>query len=99
MKIGSIVQLEDDNWNIPLKQMTEEYGSIYPVKKKDYTIRSIVSENGLTGITLEEIVNPKVEWKSGYHELRFAIQRFRELLPPMKKEIEELMEITKPEFV
>jgi PhoPQ-activated pathogenicity-related protein len=91
MKIGSIVQLEDDNWNTQLKKDSEEYGTVYPIKKKDYTIREIVSENGVTGITLEEIVNPKVEWKSGFHELRFAIQRFRELMPPMKNEIAELI--------
>lgn len=92
MQVGSIVQLINDNWDSELRKMAEEYNTIFPVKNKDYTIRSIVTEQGLTGISLEEIINPKVEWKSGYHELRFQIARFKELLPPMKLEIEELLE-------
>jgi hypothetical protein len=87
MRVGSLVELVDDDWDIEDKMCNEQCGVVYPVKNKIYTIRDIDN-----GIRLEEILNPVLEYADGWAECRFAIERFRELMPPTSIELESILE-------
>lgn len=93
MKIGSIIELVDDNWtqgpNVPWER---------PVKNKRYTVREIILRLKPC-LLLEEIINPKMllrDPRTGailYMEQAFLMEKFRELLPPdaMSGEIKEAL--------
>ncbi len=92
MKIGSIVELVNDNWSkVPFPGLWN-----LPVRGKLYTVRALINHRKGPGIHLEEIVNRKVlvvpsyEWR----EPCFDIRKFRELLPPeaLSEEIKEALE-------
>ena len=87
MQVGSLVELIDDNWNYSDR--------IVPVKEVIYTVRELPEDR--IGILLEEIINKKEycrfpSGKAGYGEPGFIIKRFRELQPPMKISIDELIQ-------
>lgn len=95
MKIGSLVELVDDNWNQELKLLLIVNGMVYPVKNKLYTIRSFNKSGlGVVGIRLEEIVNPDFEFVDGIDELAFSAKRFRELMSPLEISIDEIIHET-----
>jgi hypothetical protein len=83
IKVGSIVELVNDNWGAKYDD-----GVVYPIKGKQYTVRSIEKSKHGTCILLEEIVNNRQVFYEGYLEPAFFITRFRELLPPIEN-IEE----------
>jgi hypothetical protein len=85
MRVGSLVELVDDNWDL-----TNGYpDEVYPVKKVIYTVRSIDEY----GIRLEEIINPIHRYADiGYDECAFKTSRFRELMPPTSISLELVLE-------
>jgi hypothetical protein len=83
MKVGSLVELVDDNWI----ELAED-GEIYPIIKIPYTIRNMQFDSSGCGITLEEIINEPFHYAEGFGECNFDINRFRELMPPIEN-IEE----------
>jgi len=84
MKVGSLVELIDDNWSTGAG-----IAKYRPVKNKVYTVRAIeeFGDEGM-GILLEEIINPLFPYADGVDEPHFKPSRFRELLPPIEN-IEE----------
>ncbi len=78
MKIGSLVELVDDNWTRPAWN-----NEVLPVKDIIYTIRSIEKTNEGAFIRLEEIVNPIYRYLNEVGETQFGIAKFRELQPPI----------------
>ena len=82
MKVGSLVELVNDNWKYP-----HEEGITYPVKRTIYTVREIDFSDIVIAIMLEEIINPKrpylINGKFDLGEKGFIIERFRELQPPL----------------
>lgn len=86
MKIGSIVELVNDNWDAhPFDHLNK-----YPVRGKVYTVRDILEVEGYICIRLEEVINPTLSYGGIYFEFTFRMKRFRELLPPT--DISELIE-------
>lgn len=85
MKIGSIVECI-------ISPKNSGYGNeIHPEVGLIYTIRSIQKEAGII-LTLEEIINPKRQYKEGFGEFMFGIKMFKELLPPEEQiNIKELV--------
>jgi len=53
-----------------------ENGVIYPIKNEIYTIREFFEGNG---IRLNEIINPKLQYKDGFNECAFYLKHFRKL--------------------
>lgn len=84
MKVGSLVVLVDDDW----LSKGSHNAKLYPIKDKVYTIRNFEYKG--MAILLEEIYNPKCPGDGV--EYCFFTVRFREVLPPMAKEIEQLLE-------
>lgn len=74
MKIGSLVELVDDNWTRPVFR-----NEINPVKGKVYTIRDFCIVDGSISILLVEIVNDKHDYADGFKERSWYIRRFREI--------------------
>ncbi len=96
MKVGSIVECVGNDKELTKYEMIIyehliKIGCVYPEKNETYVIGGMMEANGLVGIYLEEIINPKVFTTMGLLEISFDITCFRELLPPMQKEIEELL--------
>jgi hypothetical protein len=91
MKIGSLVELVDTNF------ATRRHKITYPIKGVVYTVRFIEKLPYGTGITLEEIVNPKVQTSDGFGECIFNINKFRELQPPIEN-IEEHINLNSLEY-
>lgn len=87
MKVGSLVELVNDNWNH--KGLGVDINTKYPIKNKIYTIREIVSDSALR---LCEVVNKKQKYKHSYGEKAFTIVRFRELQAPTNISIESILE-------
>jgi len=87
MRIGSLVELVNDNWNH--KGLGIDINTKYPIKGKIYTVREIVFGDA---IRLSEIVNKKQKYKHAYGEKAFTASRFRELQPPMHISIESILE-------
>lgn len=87
MQIGSLVELIDDIWAI------QRSFCKYPVKKVIYEVRTYEETLDGPALTLEEIINPLVIYRSGIHELRFGAHKFREIQPPLDVQalIEECM--------
>lgn len=84
MQVGSLVETIITWENKPDRPQVPIQGNIY-------TIRDIFSiTGGETGIRLEEVINPPRQFKQGFMEVLFRIDRFRELQPPM--DISELVE-------
>ena len=92
MKVGSIVQLVDDNWKQPQHSKAIALGITFPVKNKDYTIRTIDGRSGGFWLTLEEIINEERQFNDFYGEPTFSIKKFKELLPPIDINLEEILE-------
>lgn len=89
MQVGSLVILENDNWQQLGTAKTK------PVKGKIYTVRFLYPYDN--GLLLEEIVNEETVCRAnnGYRmfaEPGFSIFRFRELQPPMDISIESILE-------
>lgn len=82
MKVGSLVELVDDNWDVCVYLKT--WLIELPVRNKVYTVRdisNIPAYNYKTSILLDELfagVHPI--WET---EEAFLITRFRELQPPI----------------
>lgn len=68
----------------------------FPVMKVLYVVRSIYEIGGVF-IRLEEIICPMHH--SGYFELGWHIDGFKEVQPPMKIDLEELLKIPKIQLV
>jgi hypothetical protein len=83
MKIGSLVECIDDNWDL-------RNGEKMPVKGEIYTVRAIVRWEGQVGLKLEEVVNPVMNYVDAVAECSFDARYFREIQPPMN--ISELLE-------
>lgn len=88
MKVGSLVELVDDNW------VYTNGAEIYPSKGKVYTVRDLLpklqGQRSQDAVLLEEIVSPLVMYSNGIKaEPCFNVSRFRELMPPMKISIEQ----------
>lgn len=65
-----------------------KYKEIKPVVDMTYTVRGFLTEDGQTGIYLEEIVNPKYKYKGGYREAAYGMENFRAVqYPPATAEI------------
>lgn len=92
MRVGSLVELVNNNWcNVPFHNPM--CGIInFPVKSTVYTVRSIVKMSGETAIILEEIRNDICKM-TGFEEA-FLITRFRELQPPIANIEEHIKENT-----
>lgn len=87
MKVGSIVECIDNAGmllNIP------------PKLKTPYVVRGILEWRGKTGIYLEEIINKEHPHFPGI-EVAYAIELFRELLPPM--EIQSALDECEPVLI
>lgn len=82
MKVGSLVECVGSFTQVP--------GEIVPVNGKIYTVRAIACFGHEAGILLEEIVNEPQEYAEGFYQVHFAIDKFREIQPPM--DISELIE-------
>jgi hypothetical protein len=65
-----------------------------PIKGNIYTVRGIRTSSGSTGIVLEEIINPVIQFLDLTGEVHFWIERFREIQPPMTIDISELQHQT-----
>jgi hypothetical protein len=87
MKVGSLVECVNDNF--PIDRI---YNEVKPLKGKIYTIREIVETSFCVTVNLEELVNPIIEYLDGTDETSFDIRGFRELLPPMQIDIEQICE-------
>jgi hypothetical protein len=81
MQPGSIVELQDDNWDANRFMYLVKQGFTYPTKGRLYTVRE--HNNQGTGIRLDEIRNPKIEFGAGIMENSFNMKRFREVFPPV----------------
>lgn len=81
MKVGSLVELVKDDWDIYHHNPVCDNKTSFPVKGKPYTVRDIFTKGGYSAIVLEEISNPVCKG-SGLEEA-FMIHRFRELQPPI----------------
>lgn len=92
MKVGSLVELVNDNWSIGFHSFYCNNITTFPVKNKTYTVRDIFTLLGSTAIVLEEIQNTGCEL-SGLEEA-FMIERFRELQPPIANIEEHINENT-----
>jgi len=91
MRVGSLVELIDDNWNSQRKELLTQFGVRYPVKGKVYTIRELTPTGGLL---LEEVVNPPMHFTNvGVVEPGWKTFRFRELLPPISIDIEQFLSV------
>lgn len=93
MKVGSLVELVDDNWPRPVYTNIVNKGCRFPVKKTIYTVRAFPTADS---IVLEEIVNPIIFGKlgrggTGWAEPTFSVKRFKELMPPMEISVEEIL--------
>jgi len=89
MKIGSLVELIDDN-GFSSRGKREKL----PVKGKIYTVRWVGKcLEGNDSLRLEEIVNQITEYRSGYTECSFKVYRFRELQPPMEISLKNILEL------
>jgi len=89
MKVGSLVELVDDNW-------LEKHPNVkYPVKGKIYTVRDFeIDDYDEPSLYLVEIINPVMKWDDFEDsELSFYVHRFRELQPPMEISIEAILEM------
>lgn len=98
MKIGSLVCCINNGSDYAT------YGMLKPTKEAVYTVREIVISGTVYGkgivrvtatedlIYLEELVNQKIDCGYGVLvEPAYCMKDFRELLPPMEKELEELI--------
>ena len=95
MKIGSLVELVDDNFNSFYNTISIMNGAKKPVKNVAYTVRDIFTIKADCLIRLEEIVNPLdkfIGMEGGYF-----IKRFRELQPPITN-IEEHINLNSLEY-
>jgi hypothetical protein len=80
-----------------------EVARVLPQLKRIYTIRGICEDDGLVGFYLEEILNPKGHFRSGYDEPAFNIKNFRPLketsIEVFKKMLEPVKSDAKREAV
>lgn len=75
-------------------------GVTFPEKGEIYTVRSFRNDNDKTGICLEEIVNPIMEWSTGLFEPAFDILDFRPIDYSFGEQVCESLEVmTEPELV
>lgn len=73
--VGQKVVCIDDNWagypiwvaHVPNR----------PIRREIYTVRSIYSYGGSSGLLLEELKNPITEWRHVTCEGGFLVRRFR----------------------
>lgn len=95
MKVGSIVLCDK---LAPISSWDKMMGVIFPIVGQRYTIREIASSNNKTGLILEEIVNPILNYADATAEKAFDIKGFRELLPPNEAEaiLQEALTICVP---
>lgn len=94
MKVGSLVECVKG----PARQgYQDSLGNTYDFPQPEigiiYTIRAFTHYLGVnSGILLEEIVNPEINWGLGiYGEASFKTTRFREIQPPMDIKIEDII--------
>lgn len=90
----------DGNFKSDFLDFYEKHGVITPKQDKIYTIRAvIINSNGKTGLLLEELVNPKVPFKSPalgdvWNEPNWDINRFRtlngEIVNSIQREIKKV---------
>lgn len=85
MKIGSLVECIDDKF----PQTVIKYN--LPKLGKVYTLRGFLNCSIGVGVYLEEIINDKMQYREMYGEKSFLISRFRELLPPISININEII--------
>jgi len=86
MRVGSLVELVNDNWD----SYDFQYGEARPIKGEVYTIRTLESTRLGKAVRLEEIVNRKHVYvhfgKPVKEEIAFSALRFRELQEPIDLE-------------
>lgn len=75
MRVGSLVELVDDNFSSKDNNFWASYGCVAPIKGIVYTARSLYDDK----LRLEEIINPTF----GNYEPGYFVSRFRELQPPI----------------
>jgi len=100
--IGSRVVCIDDGVQPQNLLETVNFLPNWVKKGEEYIVRFIYDNDGIvTGILLNGIVNPYtyVPLLKRYQEPAFAIWRFRELAPPMKKEAEEKEEKSSAQLI
>lgn len=93
MEVGSLVTCIRTHSSVArFTDGTIAYDIVYPIVGNIYTIRNIVKcPNGQLGLYLEEIINPIYKTEDNRDmEVRWAIERFREIQPPMTIDISEL---------
>lgn len=93
MKIGSLVEcINSSNWVSDISTL-ESLGYKLPIRGKFYIIRELFTNiESINYLLLEEIVNPKVYVFGGrYLEAGWKTERFRELLPPIEINLEEII--------
>lgn len=88
MQVGSLVECIKPFFPGKYTRM----GNVLPVKGKIYTVRGIQNYGSKVGIVLEEIVNPRLQYRDTVGEVHFPSERFRELTEcPECIEIEEII--------
>lgn len=93
MKVGSLVECIKGKTGQVIAN-GEKVFLIQPIIGEIYTIREIREspfEKGVIGILLEEIQNPVCSFAYVTMEPGYNIERFREIQPPMKIDIETLI--------
>lgn len=84
MQVGSLVLCVD--------VLNCKHGEEAPIKESIYTIREILKVYGQEAVRLEEIINaPQFYLLTGYAEIAFRIEHFKELQSPMEIDIEYLI--------
>lgn len=82
-KVGQLVVfLPDDGGS---RRDAKKYGVRMPLVGCVYTVRDIdtryIQSDGMAGLRLEEIINPKVAHSFGMAEAAYRIERFRPVAP------------------
>lgn len=90
MQLGSIVECINDDYGF-MTQFIIMFGIEAPKRGEIYVIREF--DDKFPGIRLEEIVNDDFDFASRRVEPSFNINRFRELMPPMKRELLEELKL------
>lgn len=91
MKVGSLIELVNDNWGIE-SYVEMAMGMTFPVKKSVYTVRDMMF--GGKGLLLEEISNSHLSnYTESKKEPAFLCDRFREIIEaPTSISIEYILE-------
>lgn len=93
IKIGDKVECVDDDFYSDDSKIDRiiDLFEILPKKGDEYIVRELRSQDGVSGVLLEEIVNSPKRFPQGLIEPGFNVNRFRKTAttPPKKVKIEE----------